>query len=96
MFRYILSSFLEVIFLTNNPLKPISGFAIKGNFNSWSCSFKSVSEIGEFSTCKIVFGLYFTGTNWIVVNLLSVPFPELFIIGLAALKKAACFAFAAK
>jgi len=31
-----------------------------------------------------------------VANLLSVPFPELFIKGLAALKKVACFAFAAK
>ena len=41
-------------------------------------------------------GLYFFGTSSIVLNLLSVPFPELLMQGLAALKKAECFALAAK
>ncbi|MDD7914501.1 hypothetical protein [Polaribacter ponticola] len=48
---------------------------------------KKVLSKLELQVCKTLLGLYFAGINCNVWYLLSVPFPELFIEGFAALKK---------
>ena len=88
--------FSSLIFLTKSPLKPISGFTIIGYSKFEFLIFAKVLSIESSFLCRILFGLNSSGTNSSVVNLLSVPLPELFIDGFAALKNAGCFAFAAK